>query len=320
MNNPVQNQQRRTGPVGIGLIGAGMISHTYLTNLTSFPDVRVLIVGDINPVRAEAQAKAHHVERWGTPEDVLAHPDVELIVNLTIPAAHIEVATAAIDAGKHVWTEKPFGIDRESAQTFLDEAARAGLLVGVAPDTAYGPGLQIARRVIERGDIGTPLSAQTVIQYPGPRCSTRTRSSCSPPARGRCSTSARTTSLPSSTSWVRSRALRRSGPSVPDPNRLSGPVRITRPATMDSLNQDIEWIDVPVADETFSRGAGVLDLARCIRNGGTPMASGSLGYHVLDVMVSTEEAIETGRMVEVASTTDVIPQLSEGWDPYESTL
>ena len=282
--------------------------------------MRVLIVGDINPVRAEAQAKAHHVERWGTPEDVLAHPDVELIVNLTIPAAHIEVATAAIDAGKHVWTEKPFGIDRESAQTFLDEAARAGLLVGVAPDTAYGPGLQIARRVIERGDIGTPLSAQTVIQYPGPRCSTRTRSSCSPPARGRCSTSARTTSLPSSTSWVRSRALRRSGPSVPDPNRLSGPVRITRPATMDSLNQDIEWIDVPVADETFSRGAGVLDLARCIRNGGTPMASGSLGYHVLDVMVSTEEAFETGRMVEVASTTDVIPQLSEGWDPYESTL
>ena len=212
MNNPVQNQQRRTGPVGIGLIGAGMISHTYLTNLTSFPDVRVLIVGDINPVRAEAQAKAHHVERWGTPEDVLAHPDVELIVNLTIPAAHIEVATAAIDAGKHVWTEKPLGMNRESAQTFLDEAARAGLLVGVAPDTAYGPGLQIARRVIERGDIGTPLSAQTVIQYPGPRCSTRTRSSCSPPARGRCSTSARTTSLPSSTSWVRSRALRRSGP------------------------------------------------------------------------------------------------------------
>jgi hypothetical protein len=111
MNNPVQNQQRRTGPVGIGLIGAGMISDTYLTNLTSFPDVRVLIVGDINPVRAEAQAKAHHVERWGTPEDVLAHPDVELIVNLTIPAAHIEVATAAIDAGKHVWTEKPLGID-----------------------------------------------------------------------------------------------------------------------------------------------------------------------------------------------------------------
>ena len=131
--------------------------------------MRVLIVGDINPVRAEAQAKAHHVERWGTPEDVLAHPDVELIVNLTIPAAHIEVATAAIDAGKHVWTEKPLGIDRESAKEFLDEAARAGLLVGVAPDTAYGPGLQTARRVIERGDIGTPLSAQTVIQYPGPQ-------------------------------------------------------------------------------------------------------------------------------------------------------
>ena len=89
---------------------------------------------------------------------------------------------------------------------------------------------------------------------------------------------------------------------------------------MDSLNQDIEWIDVPVADETCSRGAGVLDLARCIRNGGTPMASGSLGYHVLDIMASTQEAVEQRRMVELTSTTDPVPMLPEGWSPYESTL
>lgn len=169
MSNHVPASARRTGLVGVGLIGAGMISDTDLTNLAGFPDVRVHIVGDINPVRAQAQANAHHIESWGTPDDVLAHPDVELVVNLTIPAAHIAVATAAIGAGKHVWTEKPLGIDRESARTFLEEAGREGLLVGVAPDTAYGPGLQTARRVIERGDIGTPLSAQTVIKYPGPR-------------------------------------------------------------------------------------------------------------------------------------------------------
>jgi predicted dehydrogenase len=108
--------------------------------------------------------------------------------------------------------------------------------------------------------------------------------------------------------------------SVPDPNMLTGPVRITRPATFENMRNEPEWTSVPVADETFSRGAGVLDLARCIRGGGTPMASGGLGYHVLDVMVSTEEAIETGRMVEVTSTTDLIPRLPEGWDPYESTL
>ena len=67
-----------------------------------------------------------------------------------------------------MWSEKPLGITRESARQVLDDAARAGLLVGVAPDTLLGPGFQTARRAIERGDIGVPLSAQTVFQYPGP--------------------------------------------------------------------------------------------------------------------------------------------------------
>jgi predicted dehydrogenase len=381
MSIHVQNQGR-TGPVGIGLIGAGMISDTYLTNLTSFPDVRVLIIGDINPARAEAQAKAHHVERWGTPDDVLGHPDVELIVNLTIPAAHIAVATAAVAAGKHVWTEKPLGIDRESARTFLEEAGREGLLVGVAPDTAYGPGLQTARRVIERGDIGTPLSAQTVIQYPGPQMfhpnpeflfatgagplfdigpyyltalvhlfgpfasvaavGSRGRATRTIEVGERAGTEFPVTaythvgmvatfaggavsqsvfSFDSPLSRIMFEVTGTEGTlSIPDPNLLTGPVRITRPGTMDTMHDEPEWISEPVADETFSRGAGALDLARCIRNGGTPMASGSLGYHVLDVMSSTQESIEQNRMVDVTSTTGRIPLLPEGWDPYESTL
>ena len=73
---------------------------------------------------------------------------------------------------------------------------------------------------------------------------------------------------------------------VPDPNLFGGSVRLTRPVTLATVQSETEWIDVPVPDETYGRGAGALDLARCIRGGGEPIASGELGYHVLDVMAS----------------------------------
>ncbi|MEU6674069.1 Gfo/Idh/MocA family oxidoreductase [Streptomyces sp. NPDC046925] len=155
-------------PVGVGLIGAGNISDQYLTNLTAFPDVRMVVVGDLDTARAQTQAQQYGVGEWGTAERVLAHPDVDIVVNLTVPAAHAEVSSAAIAAGKHVWSEKPLAIDRPSARALLDAADAAGLRVGTAPDTVLGPGLQTARRAIARGDIGTPLSAQTVMQYAGP--------------------------------------------------------------------------------------------------------------------------------------------------------
>ena len=82
----------RTGPVGVGFIGTGMISNTYLENLTRFPDIEVVILGDLNVDAAKAQAEQHGVGQWGTADDVLAHPDVEVVVNLTIPAVHAEVA------------------------------------------------------------------------------------------------------------------------------------------------------------------------------------------------------------------------------------
>ena len=158
----------RTGPVGVGFIGTGMISNTYLENLTRFPDIEVIILGDLNVDLARARAEQHGVRQWGSADDVLNHPDVEVVVNLTIPAVHAEVASKAIAAGKNVWTEKPISVDRASARDLLLQAERAGLLVGVAPDTVLGPGVQTARRAIARGDIGAPLSAQTVIQYIGP--------------------------------------------------------------------------------------------------------------------------------------------------------
>ncbi|MFX6335014.1 Gfo/Idh/MocA family oxidoreductase, partial [Acinetobacter baumannii] len=79
----------------------------YLSNLASYPDIDVVIVGDRTVERAQVKAEAHGISQWGNPEDVLAHPDVAIVVNLTVPAAHIEISSRAIAAGKHVWSEKP---------------------------------------------------------------------------------------------------------------------------------------------------------------------------------------------------------------------
>ena len=157
-----------SGPVGVGIIGAGVISKEYLTNLTAFPDVQVHIVADLFPEAARARAEEFGIAASGTVEDALAHPDVEIIVNLTTPAAHVPVGLDAVAAGKHVWSEKPFSLDRESGRSLLKAASDAGLRLGCAPDTFLGAGLQTGLRMIQRGDIGVPLTALTLMQSPGP--------------------------------------------------------------------------------------------------------------------------------------------------------
>ena len=156
-------------PVGIAVIGCGNISNQYLGNLAKFPDVRVLITADIDAGRAKAQAAAYGVPAWGSPADALAHPGVELVVNLTIPAVHAEVSGAAVAAGKHVWSEKPLALDVGAGRALLRAADAAGVRVGCAPDTVLGAGLQSARRLIDSGAIGTPLTALSVLQGPGPQ-------------------------------------------------------------------------------------------------------------------------------------------------------
>ncbi|MCP2163418.1 Gfo/Idh/MocA family protein [Goodfellowiella coeruleoviolacea] len=157
-----------TGPVGVGVIGAGVISDTYLENLTSFPDLRVLGVADLDTARAGAQAAKHGVPWSGTAAELLDNPEIELVVNLTIPAAHVEVGLAALAAGKHVWTEKPLALDRQSGRALLDRARDSGLRVASAPDTVLGAGLQTARRAVDDGRIGDPRTALALFQTPGP--------------------------------------------------------------------------------------------------------------------------------------------------------
>ncbi len=156
------------GVAGVGLIGAGNISDQYLSNLTRFPDVEVRFVADLDLDRAAAQAAAYGVAASGTVDELLARDDVEVVLNLTVPAVHTEVGHRVLAAGKHVWSEKPVALDREGAAGLLAAAEAAGLRVACAPDTVLGAGLQTGLRAIARGDIGEPLTATTMFHVPGP--------------------------------------------------------------------------------------------------------------------------------------------------------
>jgi predicted dehydrogenase len=156
------------GPLGLAVVGCGNISNQYLKNLTQFPDVQVLFCADIDEDRAKAQASAYDIPGSGSVEQALDHPGVGLVVNLTTPAAHAEIAAAAVSASKHVWNEKPLTLDVAAGQHLLEQARAAGVRVGCAPDTVLGAGIQSARRLIAEGGIGAPLSALTLLQGPGP--------------------------------------------------------------------------------------------------------------------------------------------------------
>ena len=121
------------------------------------------------PETARAGGEVRRGRRGGASSGLFADPDVELVVNLTVPAAHAEVAEAALAAGKHVWNEKPITADLASAAALVARGRTPrGCWFGSAPDTFLGPGLQTVRRLIEAGAIGTPLSASAVMQYAGP--------------------------------------------------------------------------------------------------------------------------------------------------------
>lgn len=157
-----------SGPVGVAVVGAGDISRQYLANLTAFPDLVVRGIADLDEAAAASRAAEFGVPASGGVDAVLADLEVEIVVNLTVPAAHAEVALAAIAAGKHVWNEKPLTVDRAGGEQLLAAGEQAGVRVGCAPDTILGAGLQTARRMIERGEIGTPLTALSRFEVPGP--------------------------------------------------------------------------------------------------------------------------------------------------------
>ena len=141
----------------IAIVGCGNISDTYFKNCLEF-GLDIAACTDMDMSRAEAKAAQFGVTARPLNE-VFADPSIELIVNLTPPNAHAEISRAALNAGKHVYSEKPLAINRKDGAQLLELAQRKGLRVGCAPDTFLGAGLQTCRKLIDDGLIGEPVAA-----------------------------------------------------------------------------------------------------------------------------------------------------------------
>jgi predicted dehydrogenase len=150
----------------IAIVGCGNISNTYLENDQLFKSFKIVYVSDLDFTRAEAQAAKYGVKALRL-EDVF-HSDADAILNLTIPAAHAEIAMKALNAGKHIYNEKPLATSLEESKEMLALARAKNLRIGCAPDTFLGAGLQTAREFIEKGGIGQPVGASLHMVATGP--------------------------------------------------------------------------------------------------------------------------------------------------------
>src|SRR5258708_9516837 len=143
----------------IGIIGCGNISSIYLKAPRLFDILEVGACGDIDMERARSQAGKYGVPKVYTVEELLADPEVEIVVNLTVPNTHAEVALKAIAAGKAVYSEKPLATRREDGKAILEVARARQVRVGNAPDTFLGGGFQTCLKFINDGQIRTPAAA-----------------------------------------------------------------------------------------------------------------------------------------------------------------
>ncbi|KXU38116.1 oxidoreductase [Cephaloticoccus primus] len=142
-----------TKVMNVGIMGCGNISKSYLSLAPLFRGIKIVAVADVVAAAAEERAKEFNVSAL-TPDGLLAAPNIDIIVNLTIPAAHYEVSRKALEAGKHVFSEKPYVLSVEEGLKLAALAREKGLRIGSAPDTILGGTHQYARHLIDRGEVG----------------------------------------------------------------------------------------------------------------------------------------------------------------------
>ena len=154
--------------IGIGIIGCGTISEVYLTNITQhYHNVKIVACADMFLEKAQAAKEKFNLPKACTVDELLADPEVELVVNLTIPAAHYEINMKALNAGKNVYCEKPLALTLEDADATVKLAQEKGLIACSAPDTFLGAGIQTSRKVIDEGKIGQPVGFTANLVCPG---------------------------------------------------------------------------------------------------------------------------------------------------------
>ncbi|HZR96386.1 MAG TPA: Gfo/Idh/MocA family oxidoreductase [Gaiellaceae bacterium] len=153
--------------MNVGVVGTGVIAHNYVKGSAAFPGFEIVACADLRSATAAAFG-AEYGLRVLTTDELLADPDIDLVLSLTPPEAHADVARAAFAHAKHVYTEKPLAAEVGPAQRLVKEAAARGVRLGCAPDTFLGSPYQLGREVIERGDIGEPLGATATFLVGGP--------------------------------------------------------------------------------------------------------------------------------------------------------
>ena len=153
--------------LGIGIIGCGNISSAYLRLAPLFKGLEVRAVADINMDYATARAAEFGV-RAQSVDDLLASPDLDIIINLTVPDAHYPITKRILEAGKHAYSEKPLVLTLEQGTTLRDLAVSKGLSVGCAPDTFLGGAHQQARAILDAGTVGEITTGNAAIQAHGP--------------------------------------------------------------------------------------------------------------------------------------------------------
>jgi predicted dehydrogenase len=153
-------------PARVGIVGCGVISRQYAENARAFESFDIVACADLDSLRTEALATEHGLAAL-TVEELIADPTIDVLLNLTPPVAHVSVIRGALEAGKHVYTEKPLATTDPEAAELVAEAGRLDLRIGCAPDIFLGGAYQAARALIDEGAIGEPLSASAAMLLGG---------------------------------------------------------------------------------------------------------------------------------------------------------
>ena len=154
--------------VGIGIIGCGTIADVYMTNITQhYNNVELLAVADLYIEKAQQAAEKFNVPRACSVDELLAMDEIKIVLNLTIPAAHYSVNLQILNAGKHLYCEKPLTLDFNDAKEVVETAKAKGLMAVSAPDTFLGAGAQTCRTLVDEGKIGKVIGFTANMTCPG---------------------------------------------------------------------------------------------------------------------------------------------------------
>ena len=153
--------------LSVGLLGCGDVSDVYFRNCAAFDSIEIVACASLHQEKAKAKASQYAIPRACGIDELLAAPEVDVILNLTSPQAHAKLSLAALRNGKHVYTEKPLALSLADAAGLLSAADAKGLRIGSAPETFLGARLQACRRAIDSGLIGEPVGASAFVVSPG---------------------------------------------------------------------------------------------------------------------------------------------------------